>query len=144
LQKLGFVWDTQKIKWEDGLAALFRFKSREGHCRVPSTHVENGFRLGGWVRYQRGNSDEIDTDRLRRLKELGFVWNPHETDWEDAFARLSVYKAREKHCRVPDKYIENGFRLGQWVGVQRSTKQEMSAERKRRLNKIGFAWRVKG
>jgi superfamily II DNA or RNA helicase len=144
LDKVGFVWDAIKNSWEAGFAALSRFKAREGHCRVPSTHVENGFRLGGWVRYQRGNADEIDTGRRRRLDKLGFVWVPHATVWERAFAHLEAYKAHEGHCRVPDRHLEKGFRLGQWVGVQRTGKQTMSAERKRRLNKIGFVWRVKG
>jgi hypothetical protein len=143
IREAGICLDAIKNSWEAGFAALTRFKAREGHCRVLSTHVEDGFRLGGWVRYQRGNLDEIDKERRRRLEALGFVWDPHEAAWEHAFACLRAYKAREKHCRVPDRYIENGFRLGQWVGVQRSGKQQMSAERKRRLDKIGFVWRVK-
>ena len=139
-------WDLSgmliKNSWEDGFAALSRFKAREGHCRVPAKHVENGFRLGGWVREQRGNSDEIDTDRRRRLQKLGFVWDPRAALWEEGFARLIAYKAREGHCRVPDKYIENGFRLGQWVGVQRVNSDEIDADRRRRLQQLDFVWDV--
>ena len=53
LDTLGFIWDVLEANWEDGFRHLTIFKEREGHCRVPSRHVENGFRLGGWVETQR-------------------------------------------------------------------------------------------
>ena len=37
--------------WEEGFAALKKFKAREGHCLVPDGHVEGTFKLGQWVRY---------------------------------------------------------------------------------------------
>jgi len=39
--------------WEEGFAALARFKQREDHCRVPKEHKEGDYNLGGWVVTQR-------------------------------------------------------------------------------------------
>ena len=63
-----------------------------------------------------------------------------ENAWEEGFAALKTFKAREGHCHVPKRHIEGTFRLGQWVGVQRTNKDTMPAERKQRLDAIGFVW----
>src|SRR5262249_18151153 len=60
--------------------------------------------------------------------------------WDEWYGRLKVYKEREGNCHVPDKYQQNGFRLGQWVGIQRRSKDMMSGERRERLDELGFVW----
>ena len=42
--------------------------------------------------------------------------------WEEGFAALTTFKAREGHCRVPYLLVEGTVRLGQWVNIQRITK----------------------
>ena len=52
LDELGFIWKIQKSEssdWEEAHRCLAIYKQREGHCRVPRTHLEDGFRLGVWV-----------------------------------------------------------------------------------------------
>ena len=51
---------------------------------------------------------------------------------------------RMGNCRVPDKWIENGFRLGQWVAVQRRSRDVTPAEKLQRLDELGFVWDAKG
>src|SRR5690348_12282786 len=48
------------------------------------------------------------------------------------------FKRREGHCCVPTFHKEGELKLGWWVATQRRNKKEMSADRKARLNKIGF------
>ena len=59
--------------------------------------------------------------------------------WEKGFAALIKFKAREGHCRVRRLHIEGKYKLGQWVANQRA---KVSAERRMRLNNIGFVWRA--
>jgi hypothetical protein len=59
---------------------------------------------------------------------------------EQGFIHLKLFKEREGHCRVPQPYQENGFRLGSWVSVQRGNKGTLSADRRERLDKLGFVW----
>src|SRR5262249_61645972 len=133
LDAFGFEWDPRETDWAEGFRYLTIYKKREGHCRVPATHKENGFRLGQWVSVQRSNADTLSAPRRQQLDELGFVWDPLETDWAEGFRYLKMYKEREGHCRVPRPHKENGFPLGQWVGNQRRKKQTLSEARRQQL-----------
>src|SRR5262249_39435851 len=79
-----FVWDSLEEAWEEGFAALLRFKKRERHCRVPAEHIEGRYPLGKWVTKQRTNKKKgsLSAERLKRLIRAGFVWEPFEEAWE--------------------------------------------------------------
>ncbi len=134
--------DRLVITWDVNYGLLKKFHTREGHCLVPGNHKEDGFRLGMWVTTQRQKVDKMSPDRKDRLNALGFVWDPHAQKWEEGFAALKAFHTREGHCLVPDKHQEDGFRLGTWVGTQRSNVEKMSPDRKDRLNALGFVWSV--
>ena len=140
LDAIGFIWDPLESAWEEGFAALTAFKARDGHCRVPALHIEGTFALGSWVRSQRRTTESLPTERKRRLEAVGFVWDPFEVAWKDHFAALTAFKGREGHCRVPPAHIEGTLNLGQWVGTQRRDRDKMPADRKHRLDTIGFVW----
>jgi len=76
LDELGFVWNALETKWAEGLRYLTIYKEREGHCRVPVTHKENGFPLGYWVSNRRQNKLILSEARRQQLDELGFDWKP--------------------------------------------------------------------
>ena len=140
LEKIGFIWEVNVAIWEDYFAALVRFKEREGHCRVPRRNKEGDSNLGIWVCRQRTKKDTLSPERLQRLDEIGFDWDPHATAWEEGFAALLSFKQREDHCRVPISHKEGDFNLGTWVGTQRTKKDALSPERRQRLDEIGFVW----
>jgi hypothetical protein len=54
---------------------------------------------------------------------------------ERRFAALSKFRRQKGHCCPEGK-----FKLGQWVVTQRYLSGSLSAERKKRLDKIGFIW----
>jgi hypothetical protein len=60
--------------------------------------------------------------------------------WEKGFAALSKFRARKGHCLPSSRHVEGKFNLGVWVRTQRYYKDNLSVERKRRLNAIGFVW----
>jgi len=60
--------------------------------------------------------------------------------WPQGFAMLSKFRGCEGHCCPSQHYIEDNFKLGQWVSVQRYHKDFLSAERKQLLDAIGFVW----
>ena len=110
---------------------------------MPARNVEGTFKLGEWVSGQRHRRDTISVERRKRLDAIGFVWDALEAAWEEGFAALRKFKNREGHCRVPTTYVEGKYRLGSWVSKQRRAKDTMPAERRKRLDKIGFVWRQK-
>ena len=142
LDELGFVWDALAAQWEEGFRSLERFCQREGHCRVPKSHREQGYRLGQWVKVQRDHKDTMLPERRGRLDELGFVWDALTAGWEEGFRCLELFRQREGHCRVPYGYCDpvSGYRLGQWVSNQRAAQEKLSHERRQRLDALGFVW----
>ena len=82
----------------------------------------------------------LAAERRRRLDEIGFIWDALSPIWEKGFGCLKKYKEREGHCRVPQKYNENGFSLGTWVSHQRNFQDKLSEQRRARLDELGFDW----
>ena len=142
LNEIGFVWEGHEHAWEEGFAALSKFKVREGHCRVPRYHVEEAYKLGQWVSVQRLARGTMSAERRKRLDAIEFVWDGRNHYWEDGFTALVKFKTREGHCRVPSSHVEDKFKLGQWVTTKRRLRSNMPSSRKSQLNKIGFVWRV--
>ena len=60
------------VSWDSCYALLLSFVSRTGHARVPERHVEDGVRLGHWVRSQRRiySRGRLPHERLRRLEAI--------------------------------------------------------------------------
>jgi hypothetical protein len=145
LDALGFVWDVSDYQWEEGFAHLQAFVCEHGHCTVPALYTSaKGFRLGNWVRVQRRSRDSMPADRKARLDALGFVWDPLTDQWEEGFQHLQAYAKEHGHCRVrSDHVMADEYRLGKWVTVQRTRGDRMPADRKARLDALGFNWKVK-
>src|SRR2546425_760619 len=142
LEKIGFVWDPIDAFWEERFAELVRFKQKTGHCNVPYSYPDIP-ELGVWVRTQRINRrrGNLSEGRLRRLEEIGFVWDPIGDFAEERFVELVQFKAKTGHCNVPRRWAENP-RLATWVDVQRHARKnnKLSEEHIQRLEAIGFIW----
>jgi hypothetical protein len=89
LEKIGFVWDRRYHQWEEGFDALLKFKSREGHCRVPKPQIEGDFNLGFWVSTQRSDRN-LSPDQRQRLDAIGFAWNAYDQKKEEGFSILML------------------------------------------------------
>lgn len=133
-------WTNER--WERGFTALLKFRRREGHSCPSRHHIESNFKLGDWVSVQRYRKKFLSTERKQRLDAIGFVWDWRDHLWEQNFSALLKFKQREDHCCVPTFHREGNLKLGWWVAIQRKKKKQMSAERRKRLNEIGFVWRV--
>jgi hypothetical protein len=147
LDALGFSWDIRTDQWEEGYAALLKFKKREGHCRVTQDIYENGLRLGSWLVAQRPRmkKGQLTRDQIKRLDALGFSWDPLTDQWEEGFRALQEFKKREGHCRVPAKGNNQvSLKLGAWVYQQRQKLKlnRLSIDHKKRLNALGFVWKL--
>ena len=140
LTSLGFSWDPIAEDWEVAFSALQKFRKREGHCRVPGNHKEDGLGLGTWISEQRLKKARLAPDKVERLNRLGMLWDPRTQRWEAAFSKLQKFRKREGHCRVPIGHVEDGLKLGKWVSKQRLEEKRQYPDRVGRLNSLGFSW----
>jgi hypothetical protein len=142
LEEVGFEWDARAADWERMFAALAAFKQEHGDCRIPQTYKPNQS-LAKWVNRQRNcyAQHKLPTDRIVRLEEVGFEWDPFESDWERMYIALEAYKQKNGDCRVPQKYRPNP-QLGQWVSTNRKRRDSIPIERRQRLDALGFIWRI--
>ncbi|MFQ5714547.1 MAG: Helicase associated domain protein [Candidatus Scalinduaceae bacterium] len=135
IEKLGFTWDMR-------YGELIKYKEQFGDCNVPQRWQENK-QLATWVDFQRAKyrNGKLSNDRKKRLKDIGFMWNLHEAEWEEMFTALKEYKNKHKHCNVPAIWPENE-QLGTWVNNQRAKYRngKLSEDRTKRLEDIGFVW----
>jgi superfamily II DNA or RNA helicase len=142
LDALGFVWDALASQWEEGFEHLQAFIKDNGHCRIPGKYKSSdGYPLGQWVNGQRSRMKSISARRKSRLEGVGFLWDGFTIIWEEGFVHLQAFVRDNGHCRVPSAYNSpDGYRVGQWVNTQRTMQKKLSAERKARLDALGFIW----
>ncbi len=140
----------QEQRWQMGLYYARQFIEREGHARVPAEHIEGGFKLGSWVGWQRRfrKRDNLSGERREALEALeGWTWDAHDTAWQEGLECAKRFVEREGHARVPQRHVEDGFMLGQWVNVQRADykRGELSAERGEALEALDdWVWARRG
>ena len=137
---------SKNQRWERMFALLKQFHEREGHYDMPILHIEDGKKLGYWIRNQRSwrKAGKLQSVRVERLSELdGFVWEVHSNKWEVNYKLLVQYKQRVGHCKVPQMHQEDGKDLGKWVLAQRAMKKKggpFDIMRENRLNELDFVW----
>lgn len=162
LEKIGFEWtlgrgnfsprmscdtriQTEVERWDAMFRVLQEYKQDHGDCLVPQRWKESR-KLADWVSDQRMayNRGRLAPARIRKLEELGFEWNPISTRWEEMFQKLVAFKKEHGHTNVPQRSPEYA-ELATWVRNQRAAKthnRPIIAERGKRLDEIGFVWRL--
>jgi hypothetical protein len=70
---------THKDRWQQGFAALCKFRRRKGHCCPPQRHVEGKYNLGPWVITQRYLKDDLSVERKKTSRQDRFCFGTGET-----------------------------------------------------------------
>mmetsp|Transcript_27126 Transcript_27126/g.64854 ORF Transcript_27126/g.64854 Transcript_27126/m.64854 type:complete len:102 (+) Transcript_27126:1101-1406(+) len=91
----------------------------------------------------------MTSERVKLLEDIGFIWDSHASTWEDRLNELKEYAAVHGNCNVPSSYSGNP-KLATWIKCQRrqykllqeGRTSNMTLERMKELEKIGFKWRV--
>ena len=113
--------EINDAKWESKLELLRQYKKDKGDCLVPRDYTVNGEALGRWVERQREafrkfqedeQSATITQERIDKLNAIGFVWNPHETQWNSKLELLRQYKEDKGDCRCSNSLQSQWGRPG--------------------------------
>lgn len=140
LDALGFSWDQKSELWNAAFSALKQFIDRNGHSTIPKNAVSKGINLRTWSISQRFRKNKLTLDQIKRLDSIRFSWDPANDLWDSAFSALREFKEQEGHCKVPRKFSVKGINLGNWVNSLRQKKENLTADKIRRLNSINFNW----
>ena len=146
LEEIGFTWGILEAQYEKGFQETLLYKNSTGNPNAPSSYkTDEGYLLGSWQSVQRKNYSKgnLSPGRIKRLEEIGFIWERLEEQFEKGFQETLLHKQRTGHPNASDKYkTVEGYRLGTWQSNQKSKykKRLLSPERIKRLEDIGFKW----
>ena len=122
--------------WLEIYGMFIEFKNEHGHVCPPV----NDTILGRWCgdqreRYKKG---QLSQERITLLNDVGFDWDPLETEWQRNFEEVKEFKKINGHTNINTKTTS----LGQWCLVQRRNyrKGKLLQKRVDQLNSIGFDW----
>lgn len=147
LEEIGMLWDVRSQLWEASFQQAKAFYLQYGHLRVPKDSGPPAQKkLGRWIssqrkNYAKGGNPFFTPQRIRRLEEIGMVWNAKPTPeqvWKDWFQKAEAFFRREGHL-LPSK-----GRLRTWLLAQRAAKKgkrgSLTPEQVRQLEAIGMVW----
>jgi len=143
----GWCWHPVPDAWEEGYSHLKRYSEKQGDCLVPATRkTSEGFRLGQWVVSQRYMRKKLTAAQQARLETLhGWSWDPFADAWERGFDHLKKYSEKNEDCLVQKTFkTQDGYTLGVWVTNQRTKRDRLSPERRKRLEGVkGWVWKAR-
>lgn len=128
--------------WSERYGQLVAYYKKHGNCDIPVRYAENK-PLATWVvaqRYERKNGGLSD-ERIARLDQLGFTWDPYSDEWRGNYLELLAFKEKNGHCEISAKSKKHP-KLGRWVKSQRVQRKRnrLSSERIELLDRLGFNW----
>ena len=146
--------ETLSASWDVMYRCARAYYRTHGNLEVPNRYkTPDGYSLGMWLMTQRRvrageQTGKLDADRIRRLDEIGMVWeNRIDHLWERNFAEAERYYRYHGDLNVNASYVtDTGLRLGRWICNLRQCRRSgikqgaLSAERIERLNAIGMQW----
>jgi hypothetical protein len=139
LTKVDFIFNPDEYTWETKLQELQSFKEQYGHLKIPQ---KGNQKLSSWITIQRSSRKDgkLDTERIRRLDRLGFVWDPADELWNDRFQDLVTYRKVHGHCLVSRAWHDK--KLFNWVYTVRLLKKngKLHSEKIIALEGLGFVW----
>jgi len=138
LSSIGFIWNVVDAQWNARFAELQTYKVEYGDANVPNDWQSG---LGAWVGTQRQGKKllTLTEEKIQRLNEIGFDWDPTESQWQQRFDELSAYGKIYGNLDVPVNWSTG---LGSWVNVQRTFYKngKLPSERIKQLSEAGFNW----
>jgi hypothetical protein len=142
LEAVGFLWCAYEAMWDRQFQQLLQFRNEHGHCNVSGQF--NGIPgLGSWVNQQRQYKrlGRLSPERIRRLDEVGFVWQRENPRREKHLQALIEFKRRHGHFDVPSRWPENPS-LAIWTANQRKFYAQgcLPPGRQAQFEAIGFNW----
>lgn len=122
--------------WETWYQLCCEYKEEFGHLRIAHTEKYKGKLISDWCTNQRiaYKKGELSEDKVRLLKDIGFVFDIVFYDWYKRFEEYKQY-VEETGSKLPKTdEVYRGNKVGTWVNTQR--KQRNRGKLPARFEKI--------
>jgi len=143
---IGFIWSINERLFEEGFQATLVYKNNTDNANTYYNYkTPEGYPLGKWQSQQRTiyNKRNLSPNRIEKLENIGFIWDPLEEQFEKGFQETLLYKERTGNPNADARYkTSEGYPLGRWQSHQRENykKGKLSTERIKHLEEIDFIW----
>lgn len=139
--------------WDTYYTAARQWYQEKGNLRIPKSYVTStGLTLGSWIQTQRrvysgAVTGGLTEEKVRKLNEIGMIWDSRDQSWNNALAELQTYFNEHGNLDIKARYeTPDGFKLGRWVCNLRTkvrTKgldQALTPEQQQQLAELGMIW----
>ncbi|MDE6285302.1 MAG: helicase associated domain-containing protein [Bacilli bacterium] len=144
LNALGMDWTPYETQWNEMYKLAEEYFNDNGDLFVNIKYEINGIALGQWISTQRQNKklNKLSSERIKKLENIGMIWNPMQSSWEEYYQLAKVYYKENNNLNIPSDYIYNDKNLGMWIGSQRQKykNKKISEDRIRLLNLLNMDW----
>ncbi|ABM69340.1 DEAD/DEAH box helicase [Prochlorococcus marinus] len=134
LNDMGFIWDILSYEWNEKITLLKKFKEKHGHTKVPQKEPIFGL----WVSTLRRRKNDLPSERIQELDDIGFIWDILSYEWNEKITLLKKFKEKHGHTKVP---VQTPI-IGRWIIDMRQRKNDLPSERIQELDDIGFIWDI--
>jgi len=146
LENINFQWNIQN-DWYFYFNLLKKFKLKYNHVNISVNFIFEKYNLGKWVQWQRQmyKKNRLSIEKIKKLNQIGFLWDLNENKWLEMFNYLLQYKEEFNNTEVPIRYVnDKGIKLGNWINKQRMNykKGNISNEKIKKLENIGYKWKI--
>ncbi len=154
LQSIGFILNVNEENWQKNYELAKNYYEKHRNLEIPQnfktndgfTYDENGIKLGAWISRQRTSFLDLSQKKQQLLQSIGFVLNPRDKNWQKNYELVKNYYEKHRNLEIPQNfktndgftYDENGTKLGIWINKQRLNFSDLSQERQKLLQSIGF------
>lgn len=140
LNSIGFTWIVYDDFWENNFNELKKYVEEFGSSKVDEKINE---KLFAWTirmrKARRGYfSYTLSDDKIKRLDELGFDWDPKYLFWNSCYKQLVKFKETNGHCNIEMSHKTRV--LYQWCQSNRENKSKLPQEKVKMLDELGFEW----
>lgn len=127
---------------------LLAYREEYGNVDIPQKYCVDGYRVGKEISCVRQGIRKVTEEQKQMLDAIGFIWRkrkhyPKRMSLDEVIVEILKYKDIYGDCSVPVTYIspDTGIYLGRIVNSLRTGNRKTTAEEKKRLDAIGFAWK---
>jgi hypothetical protein len=138
----GWTWDSLESAWQEMFSLTKELSETTGLGKVEKRSSYKGKKVGQWIGVQRRARASMTASRKSQLESLaGWTWDPKEHQWNQNYQLLSQLVAEQGFESIQTNEVVNGVKIGQWIGVQRRHRNEISEERRNALEALpGWTW----